>query len=222
MTSISSQVIVEAETTYFVLTMHNEGKFNPDSLAAFNSALDEVDNNAAIQCLILTGEEKTFAQGLDLSYLTAAAPDESMAFVDSCMVMIARLLTSKIPVVSAVNGHAFGLGAMLVLASDYSVMREDRGYFCLPEIDLGMTLIPSMNALVKTKLSGNALRDLLLTGKRVGAGEAADMQVIDQATALDTLMPAAMSIANAMIGKDRNALSGLKRGLNEGILAFIH
>lgn len=222
MTLISSHTLVEAEITYLVITMHNEGKFNPDSLAAFNSALDQVDSNADIQCLIITGEEKTFAQGLDLNYLTSAAPDESMAFVDSCMVMVARLLSAKIPVVSAVNGHAFGLGAMLVLASDYSVMREDRGYFCLPEIDLGMTLIPSMNALVKNKLSGNALRDLLLTGKRIGAGEAEALQVIDQTSSLEDLMPAAMAVAGAMIGKDGGALSGLKKGLNEEILALIN
>ena len=110
-----------------------------------------------------------------------------MAFVGDCMQMVGRLLTFPIPVASLVNGHAFGLGAMITLASDYKVMREDRGYFRLPEVDLGMTLTERMNALVCGKLSGKVLRDVLLTGKRVGGPEAASCRIVDASGALADL-----------------------------------
>ena len=156
-----------SNSSIMTLTMHNEGKFNPTSLAEFNQALDQVLADESLTCLLISGEEKTFAQGLDLEYLTAEKPDIAMEFVHQCMQMIGRLLRFPMPVVSAINGHAFGLGAMIALASDYQVMREDRGYFCLPEVDLGMVLIPSMNALVINKMNNKAVRDSLLTGSKI-------------------------------------------------------
>ena len=221
MSLVSGQIIKESEVAYLAVTMHGEGKFNPTSLAEFNSVLDELDQDTDIQCLIITGEGKNFSQGSDLAYLTSAPPEESAAFVDSCMLMIGRLLTSGVPVVSAVNGHAFGLGAMIMLASDYRVMREDRGYFCLPEVDLGMVLIPSMNALVKHKLSRRGVRDLLLAGARAGAVQLQAYEVVDECCLLEEVMEKAMAIAAPMIGKDRGTVSGLKRGVNEEVLVAI-
>lgn len=161
-----------SNTAIMTLTMHNEGKFNPASLAEFNQALDQVLADESLTGLLISGEGKTFAQGLDLEYLTAEKPDTAMDFVHQCMQMIGRLLSFPIPVVSAINGHAFGLGAMIALASDYQVMREDRGYFCLPEVDLGMVLIPSMNALVINKMNNKAVRDSLLTGGKISGPSA--------------------------------------------------
>ena len=97
---------------------------------------------------------------------------EDKQFADSCMRVLARRLDAPLPVVSLVTGHAFGLGAMIVLASDYRVMRSDRGFFCLPEVDLNMTLTVRMNELVCSKLSPKAIRASLLTGERLTAERA--------------------------------------------------
>ena len=137
------------------------------------------------------------------------------------MLMVGRLLCFPLPVVAAVNGHAFGLGAMITLASDYKVMREDRGYFCLPEVDLGMTLTERMNALVCGKLSGAVLRDILLTGKKAGAGDAVAMGIVDAAAPVAALEETALALAAPMRGKKRDSVSGLKRGINVDILAVI-
>lgn len=217
MTSIS----LNSSDNFQVLTMHNEGRFNPESLAAFNDALDTSFADPDVQGLIITGEEKIFAQGLDLEYISSADPDISMQFVHNCMVMVGRLLCSPIPIVNAVNGHAFGLGAMITLAGDYSVMRDDRGYFCLPEVDLGMNLIPPMNALVTHKLSGRTLRDSLLTGKRIGGTEAKTLGIVDECCSLEQLLTVAKQLAEPMLGKNRDALAGLKRGIHLDIMQVI-
>ena len=209
-------------TAIMTLTMHNEGKFNPASLAEFNQALDQVLADESLTGLLISGEEKTFAQGLDLEYLTAEKPDIAMDFVHQCMQMIGRLLSFPIPVVSAINGHAFGLGAMIALASDYQVMREDRGYFCLPEVDLGMVLIPSMNALVINKMSNKAVRDSLLTGGKISRPSAQNAGFIDQCCSLETLFIEAEKIINPMLGKNRHAVGGLKEGINQAILTHIN
>lgn len=211
---------LSSDGTLRLLTMQGSGAFNPDSLAAFNAALDAVLTDESAEILLITGVDKNFSQGLDLDYLMSA-PEGAMDFVRDCLLMIGRLLTFPVPVVSAVNGHAFGLGAMITLASDYKVMRQDRGYFCLPEVDLGMTLTYRMNALVCGKLSGNVLRDILLTGRRVAGPEAAQWGIVDGVAPEAELLALAQALAAPMRGKNRNALAGLKRGINLDILAVI-
>lgn len=204
-----------------LLTMPEEGKFNPESLAAFNSALDKVIAADSAALLVITGRDKHFAQGLDLDFLYSAAPDMAVGFVNDCMRMVGRLLQFPLPVVSAINGHAFGLGFMIAIASDYRVMRSDRGFLCLPEIDLGMTLIPSMNALVTGKLSASLLRDMLLAGKRIGGEEAAERGLIDASCTIDQVLARAEEIAHNMMGKDRKTLAGLKADIHRPILDVI-
>lgn len=214
-------ISLSSDQHYRQLTLHHEGKFNRDSLDAFNQALDQVEADQEAQALIITGEDKCFAQGLDLEYLGSIAPDTAMQFVEECMVMIGRLLQYPLPVVAAVNGHAFGLGAMITLASDYKVMRDNRGYFCLPEVNLNMVLIATMNALVTHTLSGNTLRDVLLTGKRIGGSEASLRGIVDEACGTENLIARARALAEPMMGKDRNTLSGLKRGIRLPIINAI-
>jgi enoyl-CoA hydratase/carnithine racemase len=206
------------EDKFATITFFNDGKFNPELLEEFNRYLDETIANETIQALIITGSDKNFCQGLDLEAISAMEGLQASDFVDACMRAVGRLLVFPQPVVSAVNGHAFGLGAMITLASDYSVMREDKGFFCLPEIDIQMNLIPSMNALVCNKLQGKILRDVLLTGKRVGGIEARELAIVDASGSEKELLNIAKQLPVNMMGKNRSVLSQLKTGINQGIL----
>ena len=208
----------KVDNEFAIFSMEDAGKFNPKLLEAFNNALDASLQDETIQALIITGTDKNFSQGLDLETMSTMEGSEAADFVNQSMKAVGRLLLHPIPVVSAVNGHAFGLGAMITLASDYAVMREDRGFFCLPEIDIRMNLIPSMNALVTFKLQGKVLRDVLLTGKRLGGNEAATLQVVDFACNEASLMDEAKKLPIDMMGKDRQVLSQLKLGIHERIL----
>lgn len=209
------------EKPYATLTFLKEGAFNPELLSEFNAYLDDIENNESITALIITGSDKNFCQGLDLESIGKMQADKANEFVKQCMHSVGRLLYFPIPVVSAINGHAFGLGAMISLASDYSVMRADKGFFCLPEIDIRMNLTPSMNALVTHKLKGRVLRDILLTGKRIGGAEAEQLEVIDLSSSEKQLLKNSRAIAEPMTGKDRIILSALKKGVNKGPLAVI-
>lgn len=60
--------------------------------------------------------------------------------------------------------HAFAAGAKLALAHDFRVMRADRGFCCLPEVDINLPLAPGMTALIKSKLTPPVLRDTIPTG----------------------------------------------------------
>lgn len=111
----------------------DENRFSPDWMTAVEHALDQVVANP--KPLIATGGGKFFSNGLDLDWVMANV-GELDAYTARVQAIFARILTLPVPTVAALNGHAFGAGAMLAIAFDWRVMREDRGYFCFPEVDI--------------------------------------------------------------------------------------
>jgi hypothetical protein len=77
--------------------------------------------------VVTTGVGKFYSNGLDLDFMSAN-PAEAQANLAEVHSLFARVLTFPAATVAAVQGHAFGAGAMLVLAHDLCVMRSDRGY----------------------------------------------------------------------------------------------
>ncbi|MGZ4717220.1 MAG: enoyl-CoA hydratase-related protein, partial [Acidimicrobiales bacterium] len=128
---------LEQRGDVWVLHMRNdENRFNRPSVDALHAALDEVDAIEGPAALVTTGEGKFFSNGLDLDWLMAGG-DGTEGFIDDVHRLLGRVLGFGAVTVAAVNGHAFAGGGMLAVAHDYLVMREDRGFWCLPEVDLG-------------------------------------------------------------------------------------
>jgi outer membrane protein OmpA-like peptidoglycan-associated protein len=119
-----------------------------------------------------------------------------------------------------VNGHAFAGGAMLALAHDFRVMRTERGYFCLPEVDLatGQPLTPGLYALLDARLDRATLHEALVTGRRYPATEAAARGLVHEALPETALLPRAVAMARELATKDRATLAALKRGLFDAAL----
>ena len=141
--------------TVFVLTMDaGDNRFNRPSLDRINDPLDqreEVDGPAA---LVTTGTGKFYSNGLDLDWVSSGKAD--MSFLDLAMAtqrLLARTLTFPRPMVAAVNGHCFAAGAMWSLAHDFRVMRADRGFWSMPEVDIEIPFTEGMAALIQARLS---------------------------------------------------------------------
>ncbi|TMA83409.1 MAG: enoyl-CoA hydratase/isomerase family protein [Deltaproteobacteria bacterium] len=198
----------------FVLTMRaGENRFNRASVNALNEALDTVEASSGPAALVTTGEEKFFSNGLDLTWMAGDGSSEGGRFVVDVMRLLGRFLVLSVPTVAAVNGHAFAAGGMLALAHDWRVMRADRGFFCLPEIDIQFPLAPGMTALIACKLSPLVFRDAILTGARIGGTDAQTIGIVDEAVAADDVLPRAIARATALASKDRATYGALKRGM---------
>jgi enoyl-CoA hydratase/carnithine racemase len=206
---------LEHKPPVFILRFKTDGAFTPDLIAETHAAMDTVQNTAGETGLVITGEDKTFSTGFNLEYVAAATADEKQLLMDKAVELLARLLAFPLPTVAAINGHAFGMGAMVALACDYRYMRADRGFFCLPEIDLKVSLPSGMMSLLKLKLAPPVLRDLLLTGRRIGGAEALRLGIVDEAYASDEVLPNAVSRASALAAKDRETFGAMKRGVNQ-------
>ena len=124
-----------------------------------------------------------------------------------------RLLLLPIPTVAALNGHAFAAGAFIALACDYRLMREDRGWFCISEVDVGVPVDTATMQLLRAKLPPAAARDALLTGKRYTAAEAIAAGIADGEASEGDLLTRAIALAASLAVKERSIFTTLKRNL---------
>ncbi len=119
----------------------------------------------------------------------------STPYVESVQILLARILTFPMPTVAAVTGHAFGGGALFALAHDHVVMRADRGYICMPGVTIGASYAPGSVMLVADKVPARVNHEMLVTGRRYGGADALSTGIVDDAVALDEVLPAALAYA---------------------------
>ena len=207
----------------FILTMQSgENRFNPSFIGDMNQALDQVERSTGPAGLVTVGgEEKFYSNGLDLAWLMGEGRKEWQNFIPEVLKFLGRVMGFPVPTVAAMNGHAFAAGAMLALAHDFRVMRADRGFFCLPEVDIKIPLAPGMRALIQSRFSPSVFRDLILTGARVGGSEAKEKGIVDEAVPVDQVLPRAVARAAALAGKDRQIYRTLKRGMYAEALTLL-
>jgi enoyl-CoA hydratase/carnithine racemase len=194
----------------YVLDLGNdENRFSPEWLKTVHSLLDTVEADPAPAALVTTGNGKFYSNGLDLEWLTGHS-DQAERNVADVHELLARVLTFGVPTVAALNGHAFGAGAMLAMAHDFRVMRADRGYFCFPEADINIPFTPGMAALIQSKLTPAAAVASMTTGRRFGGGEARELGLVDDTADETGLLGRAGERVSTLAGKDRGTLGAIK------------
>lgn len=100
-------------------------------------------------------------------------------------------------------------------ALDFRLMREDRGWFCFSGVEVKVQLTPPMHGIVDLLPNPRALRDLLLTGKKIGGREAAELGIVDRVCLQETLLEKSMELAKVwqkriepLTGPSRDACAG--------------
>jgi Delta3-Delta2-enoyl-CoA isomerase len=197
-----------------------ENRFTPDWVRDVSAALDEVAGGDGPSALVTTATGKFWSNGLDLEWL-GANPDTAGPFLDDVHALFARVLSLPVPTVAACQGHVFAAGAMLALGHDQRVMRADRGFFCLPEVDLRIPFTPGMGALIQARLSHRTAHEAMTTGRRYGGDEALAAGIVDAAVRLDEVLPVAVERARALAGTASPALGAIKESMYAHALALL-
>lgn len=212
---------LEQNGEVFVLTMDaGENRWNTTFVREIAHALDEVEASSGPAALVTrSSNEKFFSNGLDLDWVQA--PDQHPeggdrdVFGAEFMALMGRVITLPVPTVCAINGHAFGAGFMMSLCHDVRVMRNDRGFVCANEVQLGMKIPEPELALFRHKIPANAFFETVQLARRWGGPQALEAGIVQQAVALDELLPAAMQKAQelAPLGANREIYGGQKERL---------
>ncbi|MCE5262891.1 MAG: enoyl-CoA hydratase/isomerase family protein [Deltaproteobacteria bacterium] len=194
--------------TVGVITMNNgENRHNPDFIRAILTAFDEIEADAGISSVVVTSSDpKNWSQGIDLAWMMDAMARNDLPAIREFMYglnrIFRRILLYPMPIIAAINGHAFGDGTIMACACDFRFMKADRGFFCFPEIDISIPFLPGMMAIVRKAMPGYKFQELVLSGKRAGAAELEAGHVIVKACENEAaLMTEAMAFAKTFTKK---------------------
>jgi enoyl-CoA hydratase/carnithine racemase len=205
----------------FVLNLgETENRFHPGWLAAVQQHLTVVEATDGPRALVTTATGKVFSNGLDLDWL-ADNGERFMDYVIDVHALLARVLALPVPTIAAVSGHAFAGGAMLAVAHDFRVMRADRGFFCLPEVDINIPFSRGMSALLQARLSNRTAHEAMTTGRRYGGTDALAAGIVDAVAHEDDVLTSAVEMARPLAGKAGPTLGTIKARMYADALAAL-
>jgi len=191
----------------------------PQALNALNAALmkdliaalDRLEDDRAVSCLVITGSDKAFAAGADIKEMA----DKSYidAFMDDFAAAWERVARARKPMIAAVAGFALGGGCELAMMCDL-VIAADNARFGQPEIKLGV--IPGIGGTQRlTRAVGKAkAMDLILTGRMMDAQEAERAGLVARVVPLAQLMDETMKAAETIAAMSLPALMAAKEAVN--------
>ena len=209
-----------------VVTMNSgENRFNLSFLGEFLSVLDTIENDTDANALVVrSAHEKIFSNGIDLDWLSPFIQkndqDTAKKFLYTMNSLFKRLLIYPMPTIAAITGHAFAGGAIMCCAFDFRFMRSDRGFFCFPEVDLGIPFLPGMIALAEKAIPMYKFEEMKYTGKRLTAYECEEHHIVMKACHIDDLMDEVLSFAKGL-NKRRAVISAMKKGMYKDIVRVI-
>ncbi|XWS66023.1 hypothetical protein CRYUN_Cryun05aG0164600 [Craigia yunnanensis] len=177
---------LEKRGNLFILTLTGEDqhRLNPTLIDAIRSVLKQVradPNSHSSSALITTAQGKFFSNGFDLAW-ARSSPDRLRLMSSEFRALATELLSFPMPTIAAVTGHASAAGFILALSHDYVLMRNDRGFLHMSEVDIGLKIPTCFLALIRSKI-GNPItrRDVVLRAAKITAKEAVEKEIIDRA-----------------------------------------
>jgi len=212
-----SVLLVENRGPVRILTMNRPEKrnaLNSELTQGLLDALRAADADESVGCLVLTGAGPGFCAGADLTEfkdLGAGVAGENRA--ELTMQLHLAFPKIRLPVVSAINGHAMGGGAGLAIAADMAVMAEGAklGY---PEPKHGIVAAIVMANLVR-QVGRKAAFELVALGEPVDAQRALQLGMVNGVVGLSDLMGEAMALAEKLAAVKRVAMAQTKRLFHE-------
>ena len=203
-------LLTSLEQGIFTITLNRPDKMNAlnrDVMSDLNAVLNEIEGNAQVKAVILTGAgQKAFVAGADISEFVGLSKEQGTALAKTGQDIFFRMENSVKPIVAAVNGFALGGGCELAMACHFRIASEN-AKFGQPEVTLG--LIPGYGGtqrLVQLIGKGRAL-ELLMTGNIIDASIALEYGLVNHVVSQDELLPKAKSILEQIIAKAPLAIS---------------
>jgi enoyl-CoA hydratase len=208
-------IIVESKGAVGIITLNRPKILNALSFDVFREiaiAVDDLETDAGIGCIVLTGSEKAFAAGADIKEMQ---PKNFIEMFSNDFIAIGgdRIAKCRKPTIAAVSGYALGGGCELAMMCDI-IIAADTAKFGQPEITLGT--IPGIGGTQRlTRAVGKAkAMDLCLTGRMMDAAEAERSGLVSRVVPAEKLMGEAMAMAEKIAAMSHPAAEMAKSAIN--------
>ncbi|KAK9061201.1 hypothetical protein SSX86_018381 [Deinandra increscens subsp. villosa] len=161
------------------LTGDDDHRLNPTLLDSITAAVHRVrSESTAPSALITTAHGKFFSNGYDLAW-SQSDPQRHILMSSKLRLLVRDLISLPMPTIAAVTGHASAGGFILAQAHDYVLMRKDRGFLYMSEMDIKLVVPDWFVKLLKNRIgSAAALRDVVLRAEKVTAEAAVAKGII--------------------------------------------
>lgn len=214
-------LFIAIENKIAVVTLNRPAKLNAlnkDTLAELHAAFTDLENNEAVQAIILTGSgEKAFVAGADIAeFANFSAQEGTQLAADGHQKVFDHIENLKKPVIAAVNGFALGGGLELAMACHFRVA-SDNAKMGLPEVTLG--LIPGYGGtqrLPQLVGKGRAM-EMILTATMITAAEAKEYDLVNHVVPQVELIGFCQGLAQKIIKNAPVALSEAIMAINASV-----
>ena len=216
--SAFEHIIVETRGAVGIVQINRPKMLNALSFGVFKEiavAIDQLEANNAVGCIVVTGNEKAFAAGADIKEMQ---PKKFIDMFSEDFMDIGgdRVATCKKPTIAAVSGYALGGGCELAMMCDI-IIASDTAKFGQPEITLGT--IPGLGGTQRlTRAVGKSkAMDLCLTGRMMDAAEAERSGLVSRIFPADKLMEEVLAIAEKIASMSQPAVAMAKSAVNRAL-----
>lgn len=196
-----------------VITLNRPKRLNAltyNLASELDRLLNEISDDLDCRVVILTGADKGFCAGFDLKGAGAVVERDDLNPVEEGMIgqqtlsrLMLRMRELRQPVISAINGPAVGGGFALALSSDIRIASESASFATafvkvgLSGCDMGVSyLLPRL-------IGASQAFEMILTGRKISAHEAHDLGLVSRVVPHDSLLKAALSLAEAICKNNR-------------------
>ncbi len=209
---------LEIEGGYATLTLNRPDKknsFNPTMRDEIADALARMIDDDSVRALILTGAGGAFCAGGDIGSMLEGrlTAETGLKRMTGVRAWLSNLVEFNRPVIAAIDGVAFGVGASLAMACDM-VIASSRARFCFAFMRVG--LVPDSGAMytLPRVVGLQRAKELLFTARELDAQQAKDYGMVLEVLEPDALLPRAREMAAALATAPSTALALTKAGLN--------
>ena len=216
---MTQHVHCETEGPCLVITFERPEKLNAlttEMLQGIREALQRAKEDTSVRAVILTGGERVFCAGADISIESGATPLEFRGFVQQIQDITRDIQALDQLVIAAVSGYAMGGGAEIALACDLRVFSES-AIFGFPEVGLGLTITSGASYLLPKIVGLGRAKEIALLGRRIEAAEAESLGLANRVVPVNAMLSTAKEMAGEIAGLPPHAVAAQKQLLNAGV-----
>ena len=219
-------ILVERDGSTAIITLNRPkalNALNETVMDELTEAMAQLDEDRGVLAVIITGSgDKAFAAGADIGELSRLKDVAHATEKAKTGHRVTHAIEhSRLPVIAAINGYAFGGGLELAMAADFRIAAST-AKLGQPEVNLGI-MAGFGGSQRLPRLAGKGMASyLLLTGEPIGADEAKQCNLVEKVVPPDQLLAEAKRLASIIASKGPLAIAATKRAIHQGLQMDIH